>query len=64
MEKQLQEGEVTAMKPYGGQISVKNKREIWMYETSLQLVDFSFPLKKTNPKLHTARFSLGLTFPA
>lgn len=44
--KQLQEGEDTAMKSYLCQISVKNRKEIWIYEASFGGFFFSTGKKK------------------
>lgn len=60
MEKQLQEGEVAAMKAYWCQISVKTKGKSGCM--TLRLGDSSFPLKKTQSQTSHSTFPVRTRF--
>lgn len=63
MEKQLQEGEVTVMKPYWRQISVETKGNLDVRDSSSAGGSF-FSTVKNNAKLHRACCSLEPASPA
>lgn len=63
MEKQLQEGEVTVMKPYWRQVSVKTKGNLDVWDSSSAGGSF-FSTEKSNAKLQRACFSLEPASPA